>query len=256
MLFIDTYELMVGIDDWVRDAWLGAMPDNVIVVLAGRAVPSPAWRSDAAWGTMIRPFSLRNMGPAEARAYLTLRAIPNDQHESVLAFTHGHPLALSLIADTFAQRQDAKPFAPEQMPDVIRTLLEQFVQRVPGPAHRAALEASALVRVMTEPLLAGMLNLPDEAEGRDDARHELFDWLRGLSFVEAGPNGLFLHDLAREAVSADVRWRNPDWYATLHDRARVLLQPAHGPDCWRRPATRAAGLHVSASRQCNAATVF
>jgi hypothetical protein len=32
---------------------------------------------------------------------------------------------------------------------------------------------------------------------------------------------LFPHDLAREALAADVRWRNPDWYAELHRRARA-----------------------------------
>jgi len=29
-----------------------------------------------------------------------------------------------------------------------------------------------------------------------------------------------LHDLVREALAADLRWRNPDWHDTLHERAR------------------------------------
>jgi hypothetical protein len=128
-----------------------------------------------------------------------------------LGFTHGHPLALSLVAETFAQRE-AVAFRPEAAPDIIRTLVEQFVQKVPGPAHRAALEACAQVRLLSEPLLGEMLNLPDP--------HELFDWLRGLSFIESGPLGLFPHDLAREALVADLRWRHPEWYKELHRRAR------------------------------------
>ncbi len=32
--------------------------------------------------------------------------------------------------------------------------------------------------------------------------------------------GLFPHDLARETLAADLRWRNPDWYSELHRRAR------------------------------------
>jgi len=51
--------------------------------------------------------------------------------------------------------------------------------------------------------------------------HELFDWLRSLSFIESDRHGLFPHDLAREALVADLRWRNPDWYAELHSRART-----------------------------------
>jgi hypothetical protein len=65
---------------------------------------------------------------------------------------------------------------------------------------------------MTESLLATMLRQPDV--------HELFTWLRGLSFVETDRGGLFPHDLAREALAVDLRWRNPDWFAELHTRAR------------------------------------
>ena len=50
--------------------------------------------------------------------------------------------------------------------------------------------------------------------------HTLFDWLRGLSFIESQADGLFPHDLAREALTVDLRWRNPDWYKELHKRAR------------------------------------
>jgi hypothetical protein len=39
--------------------------------------------------------------------------------------------------------------------------------------------------------------------------HELFEWLRGLSFIESGRLGLYPHDLAREALVADLRWRHP-----------------------------------------------
>jgi hypothetical protein len=138
--------------------------------------------------------------------------VPLEEHQKVLQFTHGHPLALSLVADVLDQRP-GQSFQPETAPDVVKTLLEQFVQKVPGPAHRAALEACAQVRLMNEALLAEMLGMPEV--------HELFDWLRGLSFIESRPEGLFPHDLAREALAADLRWRNPDWYAELHRRART-----------------------------------
>jgi hypothetical protein len=120
-------------------------------------------------------------------------------------------LALSLVAETFAQRA-AVTFRPESAPDIIRTLVEQFVQKAPGPAHRAALEACAMVRLLNESLLGAMLKQSEPGE--------LFDWLRGLSFVESGSLGLYPHDLAREALVTDLRWRHPDWYAELHRRAR------------------------------------
>jgi hypothetical protein len=221
VILIDTYETLAPLDGWLREFFLPQLPENTLVVLAGRNPPAQAWRADPGWQTLIRTLALRNLSPDESRAYLSKRAIPPEQHATVLGFTHGHPLALSLVADVFDQRPGLS-FQPEAAPDVVKTLLEQFVQKVPGPAHRAALEACALVRVTTEALLAEMLGMPDpSAPSAGQGARELFDWLRGLSFIETGAVGLFPHDLAREALAADLRWRNPDWYAELHRRARA-----------------------------------
>jgi len=211
-ILIDTYETLGPLDGWLRDMFLPQLPETVLLVLASRNPPSSGWRADPGWQMLIRAMPLRNLSPDEGRTYLRERNVPLDQHAETLEFTHGHPLALSLVADTFAQRGDMR-FEPQSAPDIIKTLLEQFVQKVPGPAHRAALEACALARVMTETLLSHALNIPDV--------HELFDWLRGLSFIESGPVGLFPHDLAREAMMVDLRWRNPEWYSELHKRTRA-----------------------------------
>ncbi len=211
VILIDTYEILTPIDGWLREVFLPQLPENVLVVLAGRLPLSSAWRTDPGWQSLFRTLPLRNMAPQESRSYLANRQIPLEQHMEVLDFTHGHPLALCLVADLFAQRPNLK-FQPEAAPDVVKTLLEQLVQKAPGPAHRTALEVCALVRLTTEAQLAAILQMPDV--------NELFEWLRGLSFIESGPQGLFPHDLAREALIADLRWRNPDWYAELHRRAR------------------------------------
>ncbi len=211
VLFLDTFEMLQPLDNWIRDEFIGRVPDSMMVVLSGRATPSTSWRAAPGWRRNIKPLALRNLNSDDGHSYLSLRDVPDDQHESVLKFTHGHPLALALVADAFAQHPGLD-FQPEQTPDVIQALLEQFVEETPGPSHRAALEACALVRATTESLLKTLL-------AADDVR-ELFDWLRSLTFVEAGPTGLFPHDLAREALIADLRWRNPDRYVELHGRAR------------------------------------
>lgn len=225
VILIDTYEMLAPLDEWMREAFLTQLPENTLVVLAGQYPPSPAWRADPGWQTLIRTIPLRNLSPQESRTYLAQLGVPGEQHQAVLDFTHGHPLALSLVVDVFAQRHDVQ-FRPEDTPDVVSTLLEQFAQKAPGPAHRAALEVCALVRQTTEALLAKMLDMPDA--------HALFEWLRGLSFVESGPGGLFPHDLTREVLVADLRWRNPDWYTELHRRARAYyasrLQQASGAE--------------------------
>jgi hypothetical protein len=223
VVFVDTCEALMPLDHWLRDQFLPQISDQVLIVLGGRQPPSLAWRVDPGWQEIVRVLPLRNLSPDESRQYLVQRGLPADQHSAILQFTYGHPLALSLVADVFAQRRDVR-FQPEIAPDVIKMLVEQLIQKVPGPAHRTALEACALARVMTEALLAHMLGLPDI--------HDLFEWLRSLSFVEGGARGLAPHDLAREALIADLRWRNPDWYAELHRRARAYyasaLQRTHG----------------------------
>jgi hypothetical protein len=215
VILIDTYESLGALDTWVRDVFLPQLPDTMMVVLAGRAAPSVEWRGDPGWQTIIRPLALRNLTPEESRAFLASREIPAADVPAILDFTHGHPLALSLVADTFALRPGLH-FEPQAAPEVVHALVERFVEQVPGPAHRAAVEACALVRAMTESLLAAMLRIPDA--------HDLFRWLRELSFIDSGPLGLFPHDLAREALAADVRWRNPEWYGELHGRAREFYK--------------------------------
>lgn len=211
VLLVDTYDLLTPLDGWLRDTFLPKLPDNFLVILASRQPPASAWRSDPGWQTMMRIHPLRNLSNAESRDYLQRRRVPTDQHDAVLSFTHGHALALSLVADATAQQPDA-PFQPEKTPDIIRVLLERLTQQVPTPIHRRAIEACAVVRVLTEPLLAAML--------QKEEAHDLFVWLRKLSFLDFDERGIFPHDLAREALVADLRWRNQDRYRELHDLAR------------------------------------
>ena len=218
VILIDTYEALTPLDGWLRTTFLPQLPDTVLTVMAGRHAPDAAWLGDAGWQDLVRVISLRNLSQEEGRAFLNKRGLPADHQQGILEFTHGHPLALSLVAEVFSQRGHVG-LHPEETPDVIKTLLERFVQQVPGPSHRSALEACALVRVTTETLLGEMLGMPTSGPASEGV-HSLFEWLRELSFIESSPEGIFPHDLARETLVADLRWRNPDWYVELHNRAR------------------------------------
>ncbi|MBK8233793.1 MAG: ATP-binding protein [Candidatus Eisenbacteria bacterium] len=211
VLLLDTYEAALPLDHWLRDSFFPQLPADALVVIAGRFPPQPAWRSDPGWQSLLRIVALRNLSPEESLDYLDRREFPSEQRGSVVQFTHGHPLALSLVADSHSNRAEGV-FQPEESPDLIKSLLERFVQNVPGPGHRAALEASAMVRMLNEALLAHLLALPEA--------HEIFEWLRGLSFIESTPLGLMPHSLAREAIASDLRWRNRERFAELHRRAR------------------------------------
>ena len=225
VLLVDTYELLAPLESWLRDQFLPQLPSQAMVVLAGRNPPNAGWRVDPGWQEMTQSLQLGNLSETEAADYLQRRSIPAEQRAAVLQFTHGYPLALSLAVELLLQRP-AQQFESVASPDIVRALIERFAASVPSVAHRAALEACSQVRVMSEPLLATMLDAPEA--------RELFEWLRDLSFISSGARGIFAHDLAREALAADLKWRNPPWHHELHRRARTFyiaaFERSHGHD--------------------------
>ncbi len=218
LLLLDTFEAAQGLDGWLQRVFLPSQSADLLVVVAGRHAPQPAWTSDAAWAAAVRVLPLGNLSAEETEAFLDRRDVPHADRASVAAFTHGFPLALALVAERMRQRPGA-PFVPSEAPDVVHTLLERFLRDVPSPRHRTAIEGAALVRAVTEPLSAALLGDEAPEDGAPDA-HALFGWLRSLTFVDDGPRGLVLHDVAREAIEADLRWRDAERYAALHARAR------------------------------------
>lgn len=210
VLLFDTYEQLAALDDWLRTRLLPRLPATALTVAAGRSPPTPAWSADPAWRDLLRVISLRNLSPDESREYLLACGIDPAHHDRLVGIAHGHPLGLSLLADVVARGAPAG--ADPLTPDLVGTLVRRFVEAIPQAPHRRALEASALARVTTEALLRDVLGLPDT--------HEQFAWLRGLSFMESGPEGLFPHDLAREALDADLRWRDPEGYRRMYRGVR------------------------------------
>jgi hypothetical protein len=202
VILVDTYERLAPLDDWLRTRLLPRLPASALTVVAGRAPPSSSWRADPAWRELLRVVSLRNLSPEDSRDYLHACAVDPTRHDQMVELTHGHPLGLSLLADVVVRGGAA--VTDPLTPDLVGALLRRFVESVPGGQHRQALEVCALARATTEPLLREVLGLADV--------HDLFTWLRELSFVDAGPDGVYPHELARDALDADLRWRDPDGY--------------------------------------------
>jgi hypothetical protein len=213
VVLFDTYERLGLLDDWVRTRLLPRLPATALTVVAGRRPPGSAWRADPAWRELLRVVSLRNLSPEESRQYLHACGVDPARHDQLVEVAHGHPLGLSLLADVVVRGGETA--ADPLTPDLVGTLLRQFVEVVPSGRHRRALEVCALARVTTEALLREVLGLEDT--------HELFVWLRELSFVESGPEGVFPHDLARDALEADLRWRDPEDYRRVFRGVRAHI---------------------------------
>lgn len=223
-LVLDGFERLTPLESWFRDSLLPSLPASVVTVLAGRRPPDAGWRADPAWRDVLHLMALRNLDRKACESYLQQSRIDPALHDRIVEVTHGHPLALSLLVDVVSRggRLEADPLEP----DLVAVLLRQLLDVVPDADQRRALGVCALARVTTEPLLRAALDL-DEAD-------TVFEWLRGMSFIETTDHGLAPHDLARDALDADMRWRDRDDYTATFRRIVAYLvtqlETAVGPD--------------------------
>lgn len=216
VLIVDTFELLHSLDSWIRQTLLPAFPASAIVVLAGREPPSPAWRTDLQWAALLRELKLDDFTAAESIAFLGARGVPAQARAGALRFAHGHPLALALVADVLAKHPECVRFEPSDAPDVVRHLLQLFLDGVPVGRERDALEVSCIARVTTEPLLVELFGL--------EAGRKAFAWLRAQAFIESSSLGVFPHDLAREVLLADAQWRD---YEQVRRWSRLIFVHMH-----------------------------
>ncbi|GGJ83948.1 hypothetical protein GCM10010123_12040 [Pilimelia anulata] len=208
---VDAVERVGGGQRWLWDELLPRLPGGAAAVLAGRDPVPARLGADPGWRELLRPLAVGNLDAADAVALLRRRGVPAAAHPAALALSHGHPLALALYGDVCAAAGGPPP--ADATRQVVAALLRELVDAVPDGGHRAALEAVAQVRATTEPLLAALLDVPD-------ARAE-FARLRELSIIDAGPRGLEPHDLVREALASELRWRHPRRHAAIRQRARA-----------------------------------
>jgi DNA-binding winged helix-turn-helix (wHTH) protein len=205
VLVVDSFESLEPMSGWMRDTLLPALPSNVTVVLAGRHVPDTRWTAHPLWCDAMRCISLDSLSRAESSRLLDVHGVAADEHSGVLDLCHGHPLALVLIADE-VRRLGQVPSGLGR--DLVRALTKRCVEQAPTALHRAALEACARTRTTTVSLLSEVVDAASAVM--------LFDWLAEQSYVSTGPEGLWPHDLVRDAIDEELRWREPEGSRALH----------------------------------------
>ncbi|MEO3858210.1 ATP-binding protein [Acrocarpospora sp. B8E8] len=213
VLLVDNFDRIQGLEGWLRERFLPRVPMGALVVIAGRNPPDMRWQADPGWAGALAVLPLRDLRAGDAQALMDSSGVPAELREPLLAFAGGHPLALLLGAAVAAKDGGAgRRWTPNH--DVVATLLDQLVGELPSAAHRHALEICAHAYMTAEDLLRAAL--PEDAG-------TLFRWLRRLPFVESSSLGLFPHDVVRELLEADLRWRDPGGYAVMHDRIHAHL---------------------------------
>ncbi len=215
VLVVDGYEHLAHLDAWFGLELLPRLPRTTVVILASRRPPPVDWLVSPVLAPLLEIVPLRNLGPKESQELLDRLDVDPTLHDAALAATHGHPLALHLVAE-----QARRSGAVDHDPGRTAALLRALVGDVPDDRHRRTLEVCALARVTTEDLLRAALDEPDVGD--------LFAWLRDQCYVQSGPEGLHPHDVARDALDADLSWRDPERYHSLfRSVSRFLIRRLH-----------------------------
>jgi DNA-binding response OmpR family regulator len=219
VLIVDTFELLEMVDHWICRTLIPALPGHVRVVLSGRDVPMDRWRG---YGPLLCAVALANLEPTAAAAVLRGNGVEAAMAARINSIARGHPLSLQLAASAL---RDRPGLALDEIAvgAVGEELARVYLDGLEAPTRRA-LDAAALTRRTTLPLLAAMLPEDDPAEA--------FERLRRLPFVELGADGLLVHDTVREVTAAMLRAADPQEYwrarsaAWCHIRAELRGTPA------------------------------
>lgn len=221
VVLLDHAEHLGPLESWLWHTVIPAMPEDCKIVVGSRRAP-PGEVREPGWAELVRVIALRNLAAGDAERLLRSRGVPEDVDVTALVrSTHGHPLALVIAADQYAER-DAEWHAPAEAstllehPDAAARLLGTFVDDVTEPLHRRALHVIGHARRVDRGLLMAVLDL-DEV-----AADEVLAWLRERPYAESHPDGLSIHGIVQDALDRDLRWRDKEAFAALHSRIRCV----------------------------------
>lgn len=228
VLVLDHYEVFRLMDTWLRQELVPAVAPTVHVLLVGREPPV------AGWFSLPSTFRSVPLGPLrDTEALLLLEGLGLRQSEATRLnrIARGHPLALTLAAAGVSEHPQLE-LEEAASGRVIDQLARLYLDEVDDPLTRRALEASSVVRRTTEPLLGAMLEGEDGAGAVDRILH--------LPFVEAGRDGLIVHEAVRDAISDFLRGANPVRHRAYRRAAwrelRDEVRDATPAELWRYTA--------------------
>ncbi|WP_274318826.1 LuxR C-terminal-related transcriptional regulator [Paenibacillus qinlingensis] len=210
VLALDTYEEMGELDGWLRDQFIKWLPDNMLLLIAGRYKLKGTWIVSPAIRERLLFMPLGNLTHAESAVYLNQCGITEGQQiERIWFKTGGHPLALSLAADV-NPNVDWMHTSTEDT-GWFDHLAKAWLREVPDAHLRKVVEAAAVLLRINREVLQVIMD-----QEMDD---ETFGHLISLSFVRKTERGWMLHDLMRLAMRKQLEERTPVYFERLRGRA-------------------------------------
>jgi hypothetical protein len=231
VLVLDDIDVLRLLDTWLRRTFIPALPPNVHVVASGRDAPLSAW-VQMPWRGAFRTLELAPLTDCAAFALLGAGGVEAAQAARVNRIARGHPLALTLAAITLRRVVDDPALEELAFHRIVEELARRHLAEISDPVTRRAVEAAAVLRIVTTPLLGAML--PDVAPG------DAYERLRRLPVMRLSRDGLELHDTVRAAIARELRTADPQRYTSLRracwSRLTRDLRTAPSSELWRYTA--------------------
>ena len=227
---LDNYEVFRLADAWLRRELVPALDAGTRVIICSREHAAAGWLSAAEWREHFRTLKIGLLSTEDSLQLLRDAGIEGDAASRLFETTRGHPLALTIAANS---RSHQDPAANREDPyELMSALVHRYLEEVEGDDTRLALEAASVVRRVSRPLLEAL------CPGLDANR--VYEDLSKLSFVEVRRDGLAIHDVVRDAIGRQLKAADPLRYRRYQQSAwrylRQELRETPRADLWRTTA--------------------
>jgi DNA-binding CsgD family transcriptional regulator len=227
VVVFDNFERLNLLDAWIRNELIYTLPVTVTTLLVGRRGPNVAWRTAPGWRTLLGELVVEPLSAGDVDQLLAAHGVRGDDALRIRAFARGHPLAV-LVASEALARRPGLPLGSGAPAEVVEELFTVILDDL-GPRERAVAEAASVLRRVTLPLLAAVVDETDVEQA--------WRTLRGLPFTMTTAAGVEFSGLAGPVLLEALELRDPARVRTLRARAaRAILDSlAQGPD-WESTA--------------------
>lgn len=214
VLFIDVYEQMAAMDQWLRDYFLKQLRMSILIVIAGRHPLSEPWFVSPAWRQFIHRMPLTELDYPSVERYAGCSSIIDyERIRQIWRHSKGHPLTMSLVTYISHQLDMNETNTPLEDFGTLPYIVNQWLREVPDEILRTLVETAALLRFFNQESLSFVMN-------RDIAPSEFHQLIR-CSFIRKVNKGWTMHALMRELINKELSSRAPGLYEDR--RIRVLL---------------------------------
>jgi hypothetical protein len=221
VIVIDNIDALRLAASWLRRDLVPALPAHTRLAVAGRLPPPVAWVADL--GAMFMSIPLVPLEREVALIALCKMGLDDDAAGRVWEISQGHPLSLRMAL------QAARAGALEAV-DTLGELCDAIIEGAGVPSLARMVQAAAVVRRVTRPLLAAMLG--------GDALEDL-DAFAALPFVALDREGHYLAEPVRRLQSTRLLAVEP----RFGSEARAV-ELRHLPAEGRRPVWNRARVGV------------